>query len=131
MKAHRDGKFYFIETSCRVGGANTAEMVEHATGVNLWSEWAKLEVRRGGTYELPPLHDRYGGVIISLARQDHPDTSGFTDPEIVYRLDMKNHIGFVIAADTPGRVEELLIDYTARIARDYHATMPAADSVAH
>src|SRR5205823_9581542 len=38
MKAHADGQFYFIETSARVGGANTAEMVEAATGVNLWSE---------------------------------------------------------------------------------------------
>ena len=44
MKAHADGQFYFIETSARVGGANTAEMVEHATGVNLWSEWARLEM---------------------------------------------------------------------------------------
>ena len=46
MKAHADGEFYFIETSARVGGANTAEMVEAATGINLWSEWAKLEVDR-------------------------------------------------------------------------------------
>jgi carbamoylphosphate synthase large subunit len=131
MKAHRDGAFYFIETSCRVGGANTAEMVEHATGVNLWSEWAKLEICRGGVYALPPVKQRYAGVVTSLARQERPDTSGFTDPEIVHRLDMKNHIGFVVAADTPERVEELLSAYTDRIARDFHAAMPAADSVAH
>src|SRR5205085_12011663 len=34
MRADADGEFYFIETSARVGGANTAEMVEAATGVN-------------------------------------------------------------------------------------------------
>ena len=131
MKAHADGQYYFIETSARVGGANTAEMVEHASGVNLWSEWAKLEIQRGGRYDLPPTKQRYGGVVISLARQEHPDTSGFADPEVVHRMDMKNHIGLVVAADTPERVEALLTDYMARIARDFHAALPAADKVSH
>ena len=107
-------------------------MVEHATGVNLWSEWARLEVcRDAGGYELPPLKQRYGGVVTSLSRFEKPDTSSFTDPEIVYRLDMKNHIGFVVAADTPERVEQLLASYMDRIARDYHAVLPAADRVSH
>ncbi|MBN9118322.1 MAG: ATPase [Planctomycetes bacterium] len=138
MRAHADGEVYFIETSARVGGANTAEMVEHAAGVNLWSEWAKLEtVRPTGprgahpAYSLPPLKQRYGGVVTSLARQERPDTSSFDDPEIVYRLDMKHHVGFVVAADSPRRVEELLTRYMDRIARDYHAALPAADKVSH
>jgi hypothetical protein len=131
MRAHRDGQFYFIETSSRVGGANTAEMVEHASGVNLWAEWAKLELARGGTYTLPPTRNRYGGVVISLCRYEKPDTSSFTDTEIVYRMDQKHHIGFVVAADTPERVEELLTTYIDRIARDYHAALPAAESVGH
>jgi hypothetical protein len=132
MKAHADGQFYFIETSARVGGANTAEMVEHAAGVNLWGEWAKLAMcRTTGGYTLPPTKQRYGGVVTSLARQEWPDTSGFTDPEIVYRLEMKNHIGFVVAADAPERVEELLAVYMDRIARDFHAVLPAADKVSH
>jgi hypothetical protein len=132
MKAHADGQFYFIETSARVGGANTAEMVEHASGVNLWSEWAKLETVRGrGGYALPPLKSRYGGVVISLARQEKPDTSGFTDSEIVHRLDMKNHIGFVLNSDSPERIQELLNSYTARIAKDYHAVLPGAEKVSH
>lgn len=132
MKAHADGQFYFIETSARVGGANTAEMVEHAAGVNLWSEWAKLECcRETNDYRLPPLKQRYGGAIISLSRQETPDTSSFIDPEIVYRLNLKNHIGFVVAADTPARVEELLTRYMERIDRDFHAVLPAADKVSH
>jgi biotin carboxylase len=131
MRAHADGRFYFIETSARVGGANTAEMVEAACGVNLWSEWAKLEVQRGGAYELPPLRDRYAGVVISLARQERPDTSSFSDPEIVHRLDLKNHVGFVVAADTPERVEQLLTDYVERIARDFHAVLPPAEKAGH
>jgi biotin carboxylase len=131
MLAHTDRQPYFIETSARVGGANTAEMVEHATGVNLWSEWAKLEICRGGSYSLPPLKQRFGGVVTSLARQEKPDTSGFTDPEIVHRLEMKHHIGFVVAADSPQRVEELLTQYMDRIARDFHAVMPGQDKAGH
>ncbi len=120
MRAHADGQFYFIETSARVGGASTAEMVEAATGLNLWSEWAWLETHPNESYDLPLLKPRYAGVVISLARQEHPDTSAFTDPEIVVRLDGKQQVGFVVAADTPERVEQLLSDYTARIRRDYH-----------
>jgi biotin carboxylase len=131
MRAHADGRFYFIETSARVGGANTADMVEHAAGVNLWAEWAKLECARGGSYAPPTTKNRYGGVVISLARQERPDTSAFTDPEIVHRLDMKHHIGLVLAADTPERIEALLTSYMDRIARDYHAVLPAADKVSH
>ncbi|MDQ3009600.1 MAG: ATP-grasp domain-containing protein, partial [Acidobacteriota bacterium] len=37
---HDDGKFYFLEIASRVGGANIAETVEAATGLNLWAEWA-------------------------------------------------------------------------------------------
>jgi len=129
MKSHADGRFYFIETSARVGGANTAEMVEAASGVNLWSEWAKLECCRGGTYELPPTKERYAGVVTSLARFEKPDTSSFTDPEIVYRLDLKNHIGFVVASDSHERVEQLLTQYLERIGRDFHAVLPASDRV--
>ncbi len=128
MKAHADGEFYFIETSARVGGAGISDMVEAATGINLWSEWAKLEIcRTRGTYELPALKERYGGAVISLAPQERPDTSGFTDPEIAVRMDLKNHIGFVLGADTPDRIRELLDEYMTRIAKGFHAVLPAAD----
>lgn len=131
MRAHADGRCYFIETSARVGGAHTAEMVEAATGVNLWSEWAKLELCRGGTYELPALKARFGGVVMSLAREEWPDTRAFADPEIVYRAELKSHVGFVVASDSPARVEELLTQYMARIQRDFHAAMPGQEKAGH
>ena len=46
-----NGRYYFLEIAARVGGAFIADLVEVATGVNLWREWARLEVtqpaRRG------------------------------------------------------------------------------------
>ena len=47
LKAHADGKFYFIEIAARVGGAYISDVIDSATGVNLWREWAKLEVGAG------------------------------------------------------------------------------------
>jgi ATP-grasp N-terminal domain len=126
LRSSSDGEFYLIETSARVGGANIAEMVEAATGVSLWEEWARMEVG-AGPYAVPPARQEYGGVVISLARQEHPDTSGFTDPEITYRLDQKHHVGLVVRSPSPERVEALLNDYLGRIARDFHAALPPAE----
>jgi hypothetical protein len=126
MQAHADGQFYFIETSSRVGGASTAEMVEAATGINLWSEWAKLEVDADRPYEFPATKQRYAGVVVSLAKQEWPDTSGFADPEIVYRMKKKQHIGLVVCADDSNRVDTLLKQYAERIARDHLMTLPPA-----
>ncbi len=121
-----DGLPYFIETSARVGGANISEMVEAATGVNLWSEWAKLEIEgEGFAYEAPRVREEFAGVVISLARDEAPDTRSFQDPEIVDRLQKKHHIGFVVRSPKPERVEELLKTYLERISREFHAALPA------
>src|SRR5262249_53914616 len=73
LKAHSDGQFYFIEVAARVGGAYISNVVEAASGINLWREWARLEIGQGKQpYELPEKRDDYAGAILSLARQEHP-----------------------------------------------------------
>src|SRR6202167_3662340 len=87
IHAHADGHFYFLECAARVGGAYINEMVEAATGINLWREWARIEVACGdGSYKLPPVREDYAGVILSLARQEGPDISGDNDPEVYLRI---------------------------------------------
>ena len=44
IRAQEDGRFYFLEIAARVGGAFISDLVETATGINLWREWARLEV---------------------------------------------------------------------------------------
>ncbi len=123
-----DGRFYFLETAARVGGANIAETVEAATGVNLWREWARIEVAgEHGHYEQPPTRDGYDGIVISLARQEWPDTSAYDDPEIVFRLCKRHHVGLLVASDDPARVEHLLDSYVRRLLRDFSATLPSAE----
>jgi biotin carboxylase len=120
-----DGRFYFLETAARVGGANIAEVVEAATGINLWREWARIEVAgERGAYELPPRREDYAGIVISLARQEWPDTSRYDDPEIVFRLHKSHHVGLLVASHDPERVEWLLSQYARRLLEDFSATMP-------
>jgi biotin carboxylase len=129
IKSAQDGQFYFLETAARVGGAHIAELVEAATGINLWEEWAKIEVSQGEKpYVLPPRRNDYAGLVISLARQEHPDTSAFNDPEIVWRgVEKKHHVGLIVRSPSPERVEQLIESYIPRIQRDFHAAMPAPE----
>jgi len=130
IRSHEDGQFYFLETAARVGGANIVEMVEAATGLNLWTEWAKIEIAdaRGERYELPEHRRDYAGVVISLARQEQPDLSAYQDPEIVWRMEKRHHAGLIVKADAPERVEALLNEYTARFYVDFNTSMPVPDS---
>ena len=128
IKGHEDGRFYFLETASRVGGANIAEVVEAASGINLWAEWAKIEIDgERARYEVPPQRNDYAGIVISLARQEYPDTSDYVDPEIVWRLNKRYHVGLLVASPSPERVEDLLQQYIRRFYTDFFATQPLPD----
>lgn len=125
IKGHDDGRLYFLEVGARVGGANTAELIQAATGINPWVEWAKIEIGQGEqVYHPPPHRGYYAGIIISLARQERPDTSAYGEPEIVWRLDKRHHVGFIVAAPDPARVQTLLDGYSQRFYVDFHASLP-------
>ena len=49
IRGRDDGKLYFLETSARVGGAHIVDLIEAATGINMWAEWAKVEIAGGKT----------------------------------------------------------------------------------
>ncbi len=118
----------FLETSARVGGAYIVDVIEAATGVNLWREWARLEIAGpDGRYQAPATASDSAGIALCLARQEHPDLSGYTDPEIVVRIRRAHHAGLIVRSTSPQRVEELLNGYAARFAHDFLATLPPPD----
>jgi biotin carboxylase len=126
--AHADGHFYFLECAARVGGAYINEMVEAATGINLWREWACIEVAGGdGSYKLPSIREDYAGVILSLAKQDDPDTSAYNDPEIFYRIKKHHHAGLILKSSDPQRIPALLENYAQRFAQEFMAVEPPRD----
>lgn len=120
-----DGEWYFLETSARVGGAYIVDVVEAATGINLWSEWAKVEIAgENGSYDPPPVRRRSAGIILSLARQEHPDTAAYDDAEVVTRIRKRHHAGLILAAASAERITTLLDSYAGRFYTDFHASAP-------
>ena len=125
IKSDADGKFYFLEIASRVGGAYIAEVLEAASGINLWREWARLEISDGkGPTKITPLRKEYAGIILSLAKQEEPDTSGYVDEEIIYRVKKRHHAGLIVRAPRLERVNELLDEYGRRFVEDFVAVAP-------
>ena len=120
-----DGALYFLETSARAGGAFIVDVVEAATGVNLWREWARVEIAgEQGPYSPPVPRDHHAGIVLSLARQEQPDTSEYRDPEITVRIAKRHHAGLIVASPDEDRVRTLLDTYVARFYQDFHASAP-------
>ena len=126
IRAHADGRFYFLEIAARVGGAFIADLVETATGINLWREWAKLEVAdlQGEPYVCPEPRADYAGSVLCLAKTAEPDTSSFDAPEIVVRLKKHHHAGLIVRSPEAARVAELLDEYSVAFAEKFMAKMP-------
>jgi biotin carboxylase len=125
IQARSDRHFYFLECAARVGGAYICEMVEAATGINLWREWARIEIAGGKQPDhLPAARGDYAGIILSLARQEEPDTSGYKDPEIALRLKKRHHAGLVLRSHDPARIQSLLENYSQRFAEEFLAIEP-------
>jgi len=125
IRSH-DGELYFLETSARVGGAYIVDVVEAATGINLWREWARIEIAgEYGTYTPPLSKGSFAGIVLSLARQEEPDLSAYTDAEIVTRVKKRHHAGLIVSSPDEQRVRALVESYAARFYSDFHAFAPA------
>ena len=120
-----DGTLFFLETSSRVGGAFIVDVVEAATGVNLWREWARIEIAgEHGSFAPSGSKTRSAGIVLSLARQEQPDMRAYDDPEIIRRIRKAHHAGLIVASEDERRVRELLESYVARFYQDFHASAP-------
>jgi biotin carboxylase len=152
IKSDADGRFYFLEIAARVGGAYIADVLEAASGLNLWREWARIEVAseqsagaaqepdpgvpgqaarlgwdgegRPGINKPKPLRNEYAGIVLSLSKQEYPDTSAYDAPEIVYRVKKRHHAGLIVRSPKLDRVEELISEYSGRFAEDFVAVEP-------
>ncbi|MBK8626330.1 MAG: hypothetical protein IPN86_12420 [Saprospiraceae bacterium] len=96
-------------------------MVENASGINLWSEWARIECAacRGQKYKLPKVRTDHGGIIVSLSRYEHPDTSSFEDKEIVWRM-KKSTTSVSFTIQTEIKSDFLLDKYAERVQNEFH-----------
>lgn len=128
IKSNADGEFYFLEVGARVGGAYTAEAFEAASGLNVWAEWAKIETAPDNDPYVPKVKRKeFGGIVVSLARQKSPDTSAYTDSEIMFRPEREYHAGLVLRSADQSRLRSLLDQYTTRFERDFMSFAPQPD----
>jgi biotin carboxylase len=134
IKSHETGEYYFLETASRVGGAHLADMVEAASGVNLWKEWAKIEtsVAHKTKYANPKPEKLYAGILITLSSQEKPSHEPFNDVEVIWRMEEEYHFGLIVKSKSREKVIELLDKY-AHMVHDlgYHASAPAPDKPTH
>ena len=126
IRAKEDGQFYFLEAAMRVGGAFIADVVEAATSVNLWREWARIEVAElhGEPYRAPQPLGFYAGSVLCLAKTAEPDTQKFFAPEIVMRLKKHHHAGLIVRSEDAERVRALLEEFAEGFAREFLAVAP-------
>ncbi len=124
-----NGKLYFLELAARVGGAHIDALVEAASGINLWAEWAKIELAylHKESYQVPTYRRDYAGLALCLARQEWPDLTGYHEPEIVGRIVQRHHAGLIVASPSYDRVDELLSSYVPRMGYDFLSIMPPSE----
>lgn len=128
LQCAKSGKFYLLEVAARVGGAYIANVLEQASGFNLWREWARLEIAdETNPYKPPKIRKDYAGIALCLAKDDAPDTSHYTESEIVYRIQKQKHVGLIFHSPKHERVAELLEIYTRRITGDFLAVAPVKE----
>jgi hypothetical protein len=129
IRGKEDGKYYFLETSSRVGGAHIPDMVEASTGINIWREWAKIEnaLINNEPYKISEPTGFYAGLIISLAKDLHPDLQDFTTEELVKTLPIDYHVGLVYKSGEKERLNELLENAAKIIVEKHLSIMPPKD----
>jgi biotin carboxylase len=129
IRAHEDGRWYFLETSARVGGAFIVDVVEAASGLNLWREWAHIEIAgEDYTYHLPNVRSDYAGLILTLAREPDPDLSSYDAPEVVVRIQKHHHAGVIVVTPDSHRLDHLLTEYAGRFQHEFMAWQPVPES---
>jgi len=125
----QDGKWYFLETSARVGGAFIAEKIAYATDINLWAEWANIEhAVADQTHYTPPAPNAHcGGLLVALTNTAQPNTSFLNNDDAVQTLAKDHHIAFVLRDKKTNVVHDKLDTYASYVAEHLLESLPPSD----
>lgn len=119
IHGQEDNEFYFLEASARVGAGMIEEMVEAESGVNLWREWARLEVGQvHPPYALQRSKDVYAGVLASATGHKRPDPSPYLGPDVTPLPAKPYHLGLLVTGADAGQVSARLAELAARVERE-------------
>ncbi|WP_426474468.1 ATP-grasp domain-containing protein [Chryseobacterium balustinum] len=129
IRGKEDGKWYFLETSSRVGGAHIPDLVEASSNINIWREWAKIEdaLLRGNHYEVSKSTGYYSGLIVALIKDLAPNYKDFECEEVVKFLPIDYHVGIVYKSRDSGIVQERLDFAAEKIHAEMLNVLPPKD----
>lgn len=116
-----DGQYYFLETSSRVGGAHLAYMVEAASGINLWKEWALMETAlvNATPYRLPRIRKEYAGILLARVNVEHPSIADFVCDELVWTMNEDYQLGLVVRHEEQEAILTLLEKFEKQVRAQY------------
>ncbi len=114
----------FLEGAARVAGANIDRLVEHASGINLWREWLKLELQ-GESYRPPRARGDSAVLMQCLARREWPDLSELDCPELAWTLKRAWHAGLVLASTEKEQVRRRAGECLARLEAEHLMVLPS------
>ena len=91
--------------------------------MNLWREWLKIELQGEG---YRPPERRYDSAVLlqCLARQVHPDLSDLVADEIVWKLELPQHAGVIVASPDAARVRQSADRLKHRLEASHLAVLP-------
>lgn len=126
IRSKENGKWYFLETSSRVGGAHIPDLVEASTGINLWREWARIEnaLLKNTKYEIGKSTGFAAGLIVALVKEKVPNYEKFHCDEVEKFLQLDYHIGIVYKSDSKEKIQEKLDEAALIITQEYLNILP-------
>ena len=126
IRSKENGKWYFLETSSRVGGAHIPDLVEASTGINLWREWARIEdaLLKNTKYEIRKSTGFAAGLIVALGKEKVPNYEKFHCDEVEKFLQLDYHIGIVYKSDSKEKIQEKLDEAALIITQEYLNILP-------
>lgn len=129
IKGKEDGKWYFLETSSRVGGAHIPDLVEASSSINIWREWAKIEdaLLKNKPYTIAKPTNYYAGLIIALIKEVKPNYTDFECKEVEKFIPMDHHIGIVYKSKDSIIIQERLDCAAGKINANMLNILPPKD----
>jgi len=129
IRSKENGKWYFLETSSRVGGAHIPDLVEASSNINIWREWAKIEdaLLKGKDYEVAKPTGYYSGLIVALIKDISPNYQDFECEEAVKFIPIDYHVGIVYKSNDANIVQERLDTTAEKIHAELLNIIPPKD----
>jgi biotin carboxylase len=119
IRGRDDGKLYFLEASARVGAGLIENMVEAESGINLWAEWARLEVGEVmPPYSISRSRDVYAGVLASATSVAKPDVNAYLSDHVTNLPAKPYHLGLLVTGASETELRERLMPLAERIERE-------------